>query len=76
MHLALRESWHAYTKHVVALSEPEHVVCIGKGVASVIGSDLRGMFGDRVTVIAQPNAHLPSEEHMANYQLYGTLCLR
>jgi hypothetical protein len=72
---ALRESWNSYTKDVVASSNPDHVVCIGRGVESVVGSDLRALFGDRVTTIPQPNAHLSSGEHMANYQKYGAVCV-
>jgi hypothetical protein len=75
MHLALRESWRAYTRDVVISSDPQHVICIGKGVARVIGDDLKRLFGNKVTTIAQPNARLPSAEHMANYQRYGSICL-
>jgi hypothetical protein len=75
MSLALRESWRAYTRNVVISSDPQHVICIGKGVAAVVGDDLEQLFGDRFTAIAQPNAHLSSEEHMANYKRYRDICL-
>ena len=75
MYSALRESWSTYTRNVVTSSDPQHVICIGKGVASVVGADLERLFGDRFTTVAQPNAHLSSEEHMANYQRYSAICL-
>jgi hypothetical protein len=55
---ALRESWQSYTRGVVTAAAPEHVICIGKGVASTVESDLHRYFPGRSTVIAQPNAHL------------------
>ncbi len=75
MRLALQESWRAYTRDVVVSSDPTHVICIGRGVASVVGDDLKALFGERVTTIAQPNAFLSSAEHMANYRMYRSICL-
>jgi len=75
MYSALRESWRTYTRNVVISAEPQHVICIGKGVASVVRNELERLFGDRFTTIAQPNAHLSSAEHMANYQRYSATCL-
>lgn len=71
---ALQESWQSYTRDVVISSKPEHVICIGKGVASVIESDLRKYFQGRYTVIPQPNAHLSSEDHLSNFVTYSNLC--
>ncbi len=71
---ALQESWQSYTRGVVVSSNPEHVICIGKGVAGIIESDLRKHFHDRYTVIPQPNAHLSSEAHLSNFKTYGRLC--
>jgi hypothetical protein len=71
---ALKESWKSYTRDVVVSSKPEHVICIGKGVASVVGEDLEKCFPSKYTVIAQPNAFLSAEEHFANYQTYSRIC--
>lgn len=76
MFAALQESWESYSKEIVNSSNPEHVICIGKGVASIVGEDLKTNFPDRYTVIPQPNAFLSSEEHMKNYQMYSTICCK
>lgn len=76
MGAALQESWRFYTRDVVTSSNPEHVICVGKGVASIVEDDLNKHFAGRYTVIAQPNAFLSSEEHMANYRAYSSICCR
>lgn len=73
---ALEESWHSYTKEVVLSAHPVHVICIGKGVASVVSNDLKRALGDNFTVIPQPNAFLSATEHLTNYQRYSEICLR
>lgn len=72
---ALSESWRSYTREVIISSQPEHVICIGKGVASMVEDDLRDNFPSAYTVLAQPNAFLPSDEHFANYKMYSRICL-
>ena len=74
MFKALRESWQSYTRQVVTSSSPEHVICIGKGVANVVYEDLNKHFPGRHTVVPQPNAYLRSEEHMRHYQIYSEKC--
>ncbi len=74
MFRATQESWQSYTRGVVISAKPEHVICIGKGVAGVVGSDLDRHFQGRYTVIPQPNAHLSSSEHMSNFMTYGRIC--
>ncbi len=71
---ALKESWQSYTREVVTSSNPEHVICVGKGVAGIVKGDLERHFDNNDTVISQPNAFLSSEEHMANYRKYSTIC--
>lgn len=71
---ALKESWQSYTREAVISSKPEHVICIGKGVADVVKPDLEKHFNSRYTVIAQPNAFLSAEEHLANYKTYSQIC--
>lgn len=72
---ALKESWQSYTRDVVLTAKPDHVICIGKGVASIVEPDLKTYFASRYTVLAQPNAFLSSAEHFANYQTYSRICL-
>jgi hypothetical protein len=74
MFLALRESWRTYTRNVVVSSDPEHVICIGQGVAGVVADDLRQSFAGKFTTITQPNAYLSSAEHMVNYERYSSIC--
>lgn len=71
---ALRTSWECHTKHVVMSAQPESVICIGKGVDTVVGNDLRRSFNGRYRVIEQPNAFLKSDQHIANYRRYTRLC--
>jgi len=73
---ALQESWKSYTRNVVFSANPEHVICIGKGVASIVENDLKKEFKGRYTVIPQPNAHLSSEEHMSNFMTYSRICCK
>ncbi|OGQ00927.1 MAG: hypothetical protein A2Z40_05360 [Deltaproteobacteria bacterium RBG_19FT_COMBO_60_16] len=70
----LRESWRSYTRQVVTSANPEHVICVGKGVAGIVEKDLRAPFPNRFTVIPQPNARLSSKEHMANFRRDYEIC--
>lgn len=38
---ALQESWRSDTREVVLSANPEHVICIGKGVAGIVEPDLK-----------------------------------
>ncbi|MGB1949834.1 MAG: hypothetical protein ACPHQ9_03595 [Marinobacter sp.] len=71
---ALEASWRSYTRDIVISAQPEHVICIGKGVASVVESDLKKHFSSNYTVLAQPNAFLSSTEHFENYKTYSRIC--
>jgi len=55
---------------VVTSANPERVICVGKGVATVVENDLQALFPGRYEVIPQPNARLSSIEHIANFQRY------
>jgi hypothetical protein len=70
----IRTSWESYTKQVVISANPERVICVGKGVAGVVGNDLRALFPCRYIVIPQPNARLSSKEHIENFQRYYEIC--
>ena len=72
---ALEESWRSYTRDIVIAAQPEHVICIGKGVARVVEADLKKHFPSAYTVLDQPNAFLSSAEHFENYQTYSRICL-
>ena len=74
MQEALSVSWQSYTKEVVLNAEPQHVICIGKGVAREVEMDLKKHFNKKYSVVAQPNAFLSSKEHMANYIHYSRVC--
>jgi hypothetical protein len=74
MQKALSVSWQSYTKEVVLNANPQHVICIGKGVAREVEKDLEKNFQGRYSVVAQPNAFLSSEEHMKNYMYYSRVC--
>lgn len=74
MFSALEMSWQSYTRDVVISANPEHVICIGKGVASIVEKDLRRHFNNKYTVLYQPNAHLLSDFHKANYEAYSKIC--
>lgn len=70
----LRKSWQSYTRQVITSANPEHVICVGKGVAKIVENDLRDIFHDRYSVIPQPNARLSSNKHIANFQRYHAIC--
>ena len=72
---ALSESWRSYTSEIVKSANPEHVICIGKGVASMVEADLKKNFPSSYTVLAQPNAFLSSKEHFSNYKTYSQICI-
>jgi hypothetical protein len=78
----LRKSWESYTRQVITSASPEHVICVGKGVASIVEDDLRDLFPGRYTVISQPNARRHVKEsledfrkkQMENFQMYYKIC--
>jgi len=74
MQKALSVSWQSFTKDVVLNADPQHVVCIGKGVAKEVEKELKKHFKGKYSVVEQPNAFLSSKEHMANYMHYSTVC--
>ncbi len=72
--LVIRKSWDCYIHNVVAEANPDYVICVGKTVANVLKRDIEKLVGKRCTVLSQPNAHLLSEEHMANFRQYSRIC--
>lgn len=73
MSTALEISWQSYTREVVLSAKPEHVICIGKGVAKIVENDLQKHFHNNYTVVPQPT-RLTSEQHKANYEKFSTIC--
>ena len=72
----IRTSWNNYTKQLILDAQPNHVIVVGKGIAKNIESSLPSLVGyNNYTVIPQPQAHLPSEEHLSNFKKYHSICL-
>jgi hypothetical protein len=71
----IKESWDSYTGEIVRAAKPNHIIMIGRGVSSVLESDVKALVGSRYSVIAQPNAHLSSAVHLSNYRRYSEICL-
>lgn len=76
MFQALEASWNQYTRNVVLSANPEHIVCIGKGVAGVVEKDLKKHFHNKYSIVDQPNAWFSSKKHMENYMHYSKICCR
>jgi hypothetical protein len=74
MDQALLTSWLGYTRNVVKEARPDHVIVVGKGVARTIEPELVKLVGENYSVIAQPNARLSAEDHLANFKTYYRLC--
>ena len=73
----IKTSWNHYTKNLISDAKPNHVIIIGKGVAKNIESSLSSLVGsNNYTIIPQPQAHLPAEEHLSNFQKYYSICSR
>jgi hypothetical protein len=64
---AIQISWRYYIQEVVQQANPERVIVIGQGVANELRQPLKGLSIDPF-VIAQPNAHLKTEQHLANFR--------
>jgi hypothetical protein len=70
----IRKSWDHYVGDVVAAAGPEHVIVVGRGVATCLKDRLRASVGDRLTVLPQPQARLPAKDHQAAFQTYFNVC--
>lgn len=71
----IKTSWNHYTKHLILDANPNHVIIVGKGVAKNIESSLSSIVSNKnYTIIPQPQAHLPAEEHLSNFQKYYSIC--
>ena len=71
---AIRQSWQGYVRGIIEEAAPEHVICVGKVVSNLLEKEVKEVVGSRYTTVCQPNAHLSSEHHMRNYELYGRIC--
>ena len=79
---AIRESWRSYTRQVITSVNPDHVICVGKGVAEIVKKDLETLYPNRHTVFNQPNTHRPvkmsleefRKKQLENFQMYHAIC--
>jgi len=69
----ITKSWEGYTKNIILDAKPNHIIVIGKGVAQTIEKSLI-QNNLNYTVIAQPNAHLSTNEHLNNFKSYYKIC--
>ena len=61
---------------------PDHVICVGKGVAEIVKKELETLFPSRHTVFNQPNTHRPvkmsldefRKKQLENFQMYHAIC--
>jgi hypothetical protein len=68
----LQVGWDCHVRQLIATAEPSHIVCVGRGVAGALRDGL-SKTDARVTVLAQPNAHLPAAEHHKSHLTYYQL---
>jgi len=73
---AVQTSWTAYWGNLLEAAAPTHVVCVGKGVREWLKSRLPDMFGDRITVISQPNAHISAKARAGEMEVLSEVCRR
>lgn len=73
---AIRTSWAAHWRSQLSAAAPAHVVCVGKGVHAWLQTELRAVFGDRITVISQPNAHISRAERSKEMEALSQVCRR
>ena len=66
----IKYCWDQYILSEINYANPNHIICIGKGVANILAERLLINFQDRYSIIPQPNAHLPANEHLNNFQKY------
>lgn len=71
---AIRQSWQGYVRGIIEEVAPEHIIFVGKAVSNLLEKEVKELVGKRYTTIFQPNAHLSSEHHMRNYELYSRIC--
>lgn len=69
MEAVLLESWDGYVGPLVKESRPEAVLCIGKGVAGILGSRIQEL-GLPWGAVPQPNARLASDVHLGTFEAY------
>jgi len=67
--------WDNYISNVIAESEPQHVIIIGKGVDNILHFKLKRA-NSPFTVIPQPQARGTSEWQLENYRKYQRICAR
>jgi hypothetical protein len=69
--------WDSYIKELIVEACPQHLICVGKGVARALQDRLDLLSrsaGITTYVIPQPQARLRGDEHIHNYQRYYAIC--
>lgn len=69
--------WNSYIKNLIVEAKPLKLICIGQGVAKTLENRLALLSretGVEIHFISQPQAHLPAQEHIRNYQRYYEIC--
>jgi hypothetical protein len=69
----LKASWEMYVRDIVQAADPEAILCIGVGVGRVLASRLARL-GIPWAAQPQPQARLPSSEHLAILNSYYRVC--
>jgi hypothetical protein len=73
-------SWNNHVKNVVEEASPEYIICIGKGVASIIQEDLDKMVDnkkiDDYEILSQPTPFLGAGGLMKEFMKYYEICSR
>lgn len=73
----IQACWKLYIGKLVRDLAPEHIVVIGKGVSGILGDRLSPEeVGCQTTVIAQPQAHISSDEQLAQFRVINSICSR
>jgi hypothetical protein len=71
--LILHTSWDAYTKSVVESAGPAAILCVGTGIARALRTRLERL-GIPWAAVPQPQARLPTSEHMRIFATYHAVC--
>jgi hypothetical protein len=77
MQQAIEVSWDHYIADEIMAINPRHVICVGIKVFKTLETRLRRLFeADRVSCIAQPQAHISAQQHLANLSHCFDVCER
>jgi len=66
--------WDNYIGATIREAQPQHIICIGNGVRRTLESRLSALNEQQIHKTHQPQAHVPTPEHMASFQQYYDIC--